>query len=741
MSSINNIKISELDQLPTSITSEDFFPLVDSSSMTTFRVPIGKLGAALTSSGYSAGSLYASSSLVSSRSLGSEFASGSLFASRSLSASHALLSDNVSLSGNQYYFPFWTGSIINGGLDPSNGSFRTPLYVSFSRTWNYDGTVVIDPYRAFLYMDGPTIDANRLDFHRWGWYNYRANTFKSIASPPASGIMSPWPIVSSTFTGTDQSTWFYATESIASDQGWFYTTKSWQGNTRTGGWVDIGNYPGALIDTFNGKWVRLVSTSVFSEVPPRISSGSSYGESVNGGINGLAGRVRININTPAGTGLSATNQYVDMVIQNQWLGGGIDVQITNASQYGRDLIRKLRLSKWVSRSDDPTLKQYQDPMVALDIFIDNLTSDDAMISITAQSWGGIRFLSQPNINPDLLYDTASYFGHTGDPKTSEYLIFPPTPGHYSTLGTYQPYLIQGNKVQINPNRNEITESAYNLSSSTNNLPYSLWVSGTISTQNYFIENLQGRTAQYTVYNEADQYWYRNTYAGGILVASATSSVPVLTGGGNVVSASYSSTASYVNLRYNPGIPRAWALCVSTGSSNLVNTSDPTYHWPGSDDHWMHIQAGYNVRAVTKRVNSDDPTLSIDTTTIPSSFPASPDITQPYPTSERIKKGTISTLANGFTGMGNGLHWLVTLNTTMSSTNYMVMGSAGGRQYNGYAFVTMFPEARRTTTQFTLSCCFATPNFATYNSTDNIKWFNFAVYENPDNIGLSYPGFA
>src|ERR1035437_5770870 len=55
-----NIKISELNPIPSSPEGEDFFPLVDSSSMTTYRVPISSLQSNSPSSSWASQSLSSS---------------------------------------------------------------------------------------------------------------------------------------------------------------------------------------------------------------------------------------------------------------------------------------------------------------------------------------------------------------------------------------------------------------------------------------------------------------------------------------------------------------------------------------------------------------------------------------------------------------------------------------------------------------------------------------------------------
>lgn len=219
-----------------------------------------------------------------------------------------------------------------------------------------------------------------------------------------------------------------------------------------------------------------------------------------------------------------------------------------------------------------------------------------------------------------------------------------------------------------------------------------------------------------------------THEGGILVASSSTTAPTSVIGtpDAALSASYAShsryseTASYVDPAMNPGIPVAWAVCVSTSSY----TANP--HTPGIDWHWMDIKTSYNVRGVTKKAGAG----SVDP-----DFPDACDDTS-GPVSQR-------TLANPYQGSGPTKHWLVTLNRSMSNTNYFVQGGGGGSNSGNpgqYCNMTMFPESKRTTTQFTLSMCEGNMDWSGTNPNANeICWFTFAVYENPYNLGVPTNG--
>lgn len=720
-----NIKISELNgfPFPEPLAANDFFPLVNSSSMTTYRLGLAELATIFTGSGYA---------------LGANFASGALFASRSISASHALISDNVSTSGVFRSIPFWktpSTPSTNGALNTSS-----PLYISYSNL-AWEGILLIDSGSSTYAGTAPgVLNPNRPNYGTFGYWNHKQNTFTGWPIYGASGIFTPWPIVSAGFIGTDQRSWGYSTSSLAPTvQGNF-----WSGSSENGFWADITQSSGptslglgAISESFNGKWVRLACSSIFGGSAPdtSIATGSAYGENPNPS-GGFFGRVRI----VASTAIEGTNvnQVVDMDIHDAIWGGGITAHVIHSSLYGPNIIEKLRLTTWSARSSVNLEKIWNDPMMALDVFIDNLVGADYRLNITCQSWGGVRFLTEPNVGPPCLFDTGSSqyppYNTTGffDPKRSSYLEFPAAPGYYSTVGDsqygglgsgWQAYHFQGKRIQINPNRNETTESSPSTAKSQ-----TLWVSGSISTQKYYCEDLPGQGGTFKAYTTSNG-WLEYTHAGGILVASASTTSPISSGGtpDSALSASWASrslqadTASYVTPSLNPGIPRAWAMCVCTASTTLP-VAPNNYHVPGIDWHWLHIQSGYNVRAVTKDTNGTLGPHPVD-------FPLAPNDTS-GPVSQ-------TTLANPYQGAGANRHWMVTLNTTMSSTNYMVMGGGGGEQQSEYIHMTMFPQSKRTNTQFTLSMCDGNADFG---SPPEIAWFTFAVYENPLNIGLSYPGW-
>lgn len=522
---INNfIKISELNDFTASVANSDFIPLVDSSSMTTYRVAVSMLA----SSSAFEQNVHVSSSLIS---------ISSSYASRSLNADTASISENVRTKGYQYYFPHWTTAntpSTNGALDVGQtaGAMHSPLFVTYSALAS-SGIIVIDPQSSINYSGIYPDPTNRSDYRAGGYWKWYNNTNNGDGRFNASGIFTSHPIISPSMV-TDQVLWYFSTGSGDRNA----LTSFWSGSSRTGFLADItqstgptSNGIGAISQSFNGKWIRIASNSYFGGT--LIASHSNAGEMAGGG--NLTGRVKILLSTTQFGGASNTQQTIDFQIHDGVWGGGISAQIFHASTtYGRDHIRKLRLSIWSFPSVANEDKQWDDPMYALDIFVDDFTENDYVLSLSCKSYGGLRFNNFPTVDPIPLINTASVFGHN-DPKTATYLEFPAAPGYYSNLGETpttdytatgkQPYFIQGKRVYITPHRNEITESANQLHPDINYKPYSLYVSGTIGTQQFCSDmggvESYGQSGVAVAYDAQSAAWKKWVYKGGILIDSSS----------------------------------------------------------------------------------------------------------------------------------------------------------------------------------------------------------------------------
>jgi hypothetical protein len=160
------------------------------------------------------------------------------------------------------------------------------------------------------------------------------------------------------------------------------------------------------------------------------------------------------------------------------------------------------------------------------------------------------------------------------------------------------------------------------------------------------------------------------------------------------------TASYVSPAIVPGLAKAWATCVCTASQTFGGV-----HTPGVDWHWLDLQSQFNVSSVTKGAADGVPYQNVAQA-------------YPYPTA--------TPTLYPFAGISSQYHWLVTLTNPMPSLNYTVIGGCGGEQNSEYAFLTMFPFAARSTTQFTLSMALGNTNFSNPN---HKAWMSFVVFGN------------
>jgi hypothetical protein len=713
------IRISQLDPIASNISSDDFFPLVDSASLTTYRAPISLLNSILMMSS----SMYVSGSIN---------ASSSLYASSSKSSSHALLADNVSLRGVDGYVPFWNYSGY-GGQGITNGTLKTtsPLQVSYS-AFAFDGILGIGQDA----LRGGNIPADpaqwRQDYTSSRWYRTAAHTPVGGGYYGLGGLSVTYPIIS-TFVGTDQMMYNVATaSSTALPYGGSpaYTNLVWSGSSASGSYKTISNTAGnTLSESFNGRWVRVACVGNWGGglIAPNAAKGETGQGQSSGLAGGLFGRVMFVLNTSQAPG-SNVSQVIDMNIHDQVYGNGLTANVDWAGVYQTDIIKKIRLSVHTPYSGSPEYypgtDQSKDSLTAIDLFIDSLNQDDYKFNLGCYSWGGVRFLDQINLEPPPLINT----GSKGFPETSKatYLVFPPEPGFYTSLDKdNRNYNIHGLPVTIWPTRNEVTRSAKDIVANRN--LYSLNVSGTVNaTEKYYCSGSEGKTGTFTQYTGTN--WKSCVYKGGILVdSSSVATSPLFTHAVTASWASSSLSSSWLNpSASHPGMPRAWAMCLCTAS-----TDDPN-HSPGDDWHWTYVNPAFNVRSVTKAAGAG---------TVPAEFPLSPE-DGPVLTTEGWD--------SNYVGASTGRHWLVTLNTTMSSTNYMVIGNGAqtGKNPNpvfpfnalpsGYCSMTMFPNSKRTTTQFTLSM--AQSVNMDFAHDDQLVWFNFFVYENPTNIGVTYPGW-
>ncbi len=690
----NNIKISELTKFPGNPLGEDFIPIVDSSSMTTYRGSIGSILSASIP-------VWTVSSSV--------FASQSVQSTNSLYANYATRAGDVNIWGDKYLVPFWNQSGVNASL-----SAYSPLYISYSVLADTgNGILIVDKAYAAAIPWQPD-PVYRPDYFVNNFWNYKQNSWGGWGSWAAGGIFTAWPIVSSVFNGTDQAGWQFSTASI-STKDINVTNQFWSGSGLNGKWetIPVGN--GGISSSFNKKWIRLASVSliyaadVSKGIPSWISQNSAKGEVSNtgggGGQGGLFGRVRFQISTNnTKVGSTNTQQVVDMHIHNQTWGGGISAQVFMGNNYSVDLIKKFRLSRWQPAYPAGINNSSLDPMVALDMYIDDLSNQDDNFNIECQSWGGVRFLETPNVDPPPLYDTASQ-GIT-DPSLASYLIFPPAAGYYTSISTqYVPrdYYIQGANVVINPNMNQLTESKV-----SNRSIYSLSVSGSINADKYYSGGQTGRGGDFVAYDPISSGWYNMHMDGGLLVASSSTTSPIV-GNGVYPGGSYDISSSYASGSYTSSFAisashaisssytfsSSYAITASQAITASYTTNAASIQGPSGIGAW-----GLIVLKNSDTVGDARPLFNYNVDHLTYIGTAIIKDASRFNTKYTNGSSTTGSLAYQW-----GYNYIVTLKNPMPTNNYVVLTA----NYSGYEPWALEPcggyfnpFSERTTTQFTIS---------------------------------------
>jgi len=525
-----NIKISELNGVtPNPPFTEDFFPLVHSASMTTYRATLQDIGSLMTRSIYADTASYLLSAISASHTLYSDSASYAISSSHAISASHALRADSASyyplastviscswassslqswyatrsidtdIHGQQFFFPWWNTNNIAG----TNGALSSSSPLFFSRSQGNDayGPIVIDPAWSFQFTNDYSVPSPTTYpwFSQSGWWNPHNNARPSDLSPdPATsagvgGLFSPWPIVSGLFCGTDQKAWYYSTGSALAVE-----NTIWSGSYASGSRRPLDR---SYDQIFNGKWLRIAVTNTGPDFPttPHLAPNVAAGETPGSwNHTGMFGRMRLRIGSSNYGGGSNKTCIVDFDIENYYWSSHMSARVNHVENV--NLIKSIRLTKNSSN-------YVNDPFQTIDILLDGFTSSDHIMDMTFQSWGGIRFLNFPNLDPPRIMDTGSNNIH----QDTNQLIFPARPGFYSTYtntADYNTYNIFGRNVIIDPTANEITASGQ-----MSAFQHSLNVSGSINTNTkYYCDNQVGLTTTVTYGTNT------LTFVGGILVS-------------------------------------------------------------------------------------------------------------------------------------------------------------------------------------------------------------------------------
>ena len=515
-----NIKISELNPMVAPVVTEDFFPLVDSSSMTTFRATIQDIGSLMTHSIYADTASYTPFSDFAISASYARTASYAISSSHAISASHALLADSASYyppqsfqiscswasrslqswyatrsidvdtHGTKFFYPWWNTANVPG----TNGALETRSTLFFSRSYGASdavGPIIIDPDETFANMPFVTHSNAYPWFSSSGWWN--PNTMAkpndtgylwSSEGGYIGGLFSPWPIVSSTFVGTDKKGWSFGTGSMGDYK------RIWTGSAASGSFMPLCS---SFDQIFNNKWLRIAVTNADPQWPltpylpnnvaPFESKGSWY-------HTGMFGRIRIIVTSTVLYGGSNQYQTIDVSLQNYYWSGDMQAVVNHVE--GTGLVKAIRMSRTQNYS-----WPNGDPFQTLDILLDTFNTSDHAAWVMLESWGGIRFLNNPSLDPPPF---------TG----SNVLQFPPRPGWYGRAlspTSDNTYNISGRRVIIDPSATEITGTGM-----ATGYQQSLNVSGGVNTNTrFYCDNHAGLTTKVT-------YGTNNLYfSGGILI--------------------------------------------------------------------------------------------------------------------------------------------------------------------------------------------------------------------------------
>ena len=518
-----NIKISELNQVvPTPPFTEDFFPLVHSASMTTYRATIQDIGSLMTHSIYADTASYTPFSDFATSASYAKTASYAISSSHAISASHALLADSASYyppqifqtscswasrslqswyatrsidvdtHGQQFYFPWWNTANVPG----TNGALEGSSTLFFSRSWaDSQGPIVIDPAGTFLGNPYYTRSNAYPWFSQSGWWNASnmAYPYDTTGLPGSSdggyigGLFTPWPIVSGVFVGTDKKGWVFTT---TSSFGGF--RQIWTGSFVSGGYIPLTEHT-SFDSIMNGKWLRIAVTNTDPEWPNSgyLADNVMPFEGPGSWMHtGMFGRIRIIVNSTVLMGGSNQYQSIDLSLQNYYWSGEIQAIVHHAEPTG--LVRAIRITD----NSEHYGPGNGDPFQTIDVLLDTFNNSDYLTWIMCESWGGVRFMNQPVLDPPPL-------------SQSVVLQFPPRPGFYSLATPYPDltYNFSGRKMIVDPSGTEVTQSGMAAA-----YPYSLNVSGGVQTNTrFYCDDHAGLTTKVT-YGTTNLY-----FSGGILI--------------------------------------------------------------------------------------------------------------------------------------------------------------------------------------------------------------------------------
>ena len=511
-----SIKISELISLD-QITSDDFFPLVDSASMTTRRVSSDKIKDFVSTGSFS-GSFYGKLIPMPTQLSAS-------WASQSLSSSHALVANKLNVSYTNNTIAFW---------DPtkSSNSYLNPGQVGFS--YISESNAVLLGINDYGVRTKDWVDSGSM------WYSGRTQFF--------GGFQSNLPMLCDNFISYARS-WLICTGSV------------WpSGSYYVGANHTIGTAPGSVSSSLNNKWIRILATNKATGSNPAGARSKEY----------VTGTIKIVAQTESGwDGYGEKSNVQDVCIFDVNIapyGGPSNVFVRQPIvPYNQGLIKYIRVG---TANQYNGLQPYYDPATYIDLMLSGIYEGDRYVELDVTTYGPLKCVSIPTLDTAPLRDT----GSNSPPFT--HFIFDPTKAGYHTNASSvfkRDFTISGANLGIGP---------YSYYATASNYPkYTLDVSGSIHGSNYNVNNIPGGTSgSIIVYQNVDGgRWLNLSFVGGILTAapsasvSANQNVQIAQGSfvpvGTIIDWAGNLASTYATTVM--GIGTYWLLC--TGSSVLASS--------------------------------------------------------------------------------------------------------------------------------------------------------------------------
>lgn len=317
----NNIRISQLNIIPSVTTSDDFIPLVDSGSLTTYRVSVSNFGGWFSESGSVRSASWASASTVSgtaTASISSSWASSSIsssatlhliypnsstasFGQTSLSSSWAISSSNAIISFAATSAS-WASASISSSYSKTSSYSETASYFnaaatdlssaswasssvssSYANTASYAITAsyisgiggVGDPYPYILQMAFTATYWDQLNFDPV-YEGFFSRDYFDDYGPYRKALYNPYPVLIAyphIFEWDPRLSFYTASWKSPRENGWWAST-TYTPRQVLNLWVSYQNGPG-LMWYFAGKFYLSIMTDAHTKVTQTYDTNTS----------------------------------------------------------------------------------------------------------------------------------------------------------------------------------------------------------------------------------------------------------------------------------------------------------------------------------------------------------------------------------------------------------------------------------------------------------------------------------